>query len=150
MEIILAILCAIAVGVIAGYLFGKRGVAQAEQRAAALQEQILTLSQLKAALDKEVTMLKEQLDEQSRRAAAELAQLKEEHQARLAEQEARFKEADAARRAEFKQQNNLTARVLAKLCAHTVSNLSSYVSRILRTEPPYMAKSNDLSRPVVA
>ena len=102
--IILAAALALIAGIVAGYLFGKRGVAQAEQRAAALQEQILALSQLKAALDKEVAMLKEQLEEQSRRAAAELAQLKDEHNSRLAEQEQRFKEAEEARRAEFKQQ----------------------------------------------
>ncbi len=102
--IILAAALALIAGIVAGYLLGKRGVAQAEQRAAALQEQILALSQLKAALDKEVAMLKEQLEEQSGRAAAELAQLKEEHNSRLAEQEQRFKEAEEARRAEFKQQ----------------------------------------------
>ena len=102
--IILAAALALIAGIVAGYLLGKRGVAQAEQRAAALQEQILALSQLKAALDKEVAMLKEQLEEQSRRAAAELAQLKDEHNSRLAEQEQRFKEAEEARRAEFKQQ----------------------------------------------
>ena len=142
MEIILAILCAIAVGVIAGYLFGKRGVAQAEQRAAALQEQILTLSQLKAALDKEVTMLKEQLDEQSRRTAAELAQLKEEHQARLAEQEARFKEADAARRAEFKQQTEQQLEtVKSQLKQQTEQSNRESISEIMR---PYREQLEQL------
>ena len=142
MEITLAILCAIAVGVIAGYLFGKRGVAQAEQRAAALQEQILTLSQLKAALDKEVTMLKEQLDEQSRRAAAELAQLKEEHQARLAEQEARFKEADAARRAEFKQQTEQQLEtVKSQLKQQTEQSNRESISEIMR---PYREQLEQL------
>lgn len=90
--IILAAALALIAGIVAGYLFGKRGVTQAEQRVAALQEQILALSQLKAALDREVAILKEQLEEQSLRAAAEIAQLKEEHQSRLAEQEQRFKE----------------------------------------------------------
>ena len=60
--IILAAALALIAGIVAGYLFGKRGVTQAEQRVAALQEQILALSQLKAALDREVAILKEQLE----------------------------------------------------------------------------------------
>lgn len=131
--IILAAALALIAGIVAGYLLGKRGVAQAEQRAAALQEQILALSQLKAALDKEVAMLKEQLEEQSRRAAAEIAQLKEEHQSRLAEQEQRFKDAEATRRAEYKQQTEQQLETIkAQLKQQTEQTNRESITEILK------------------
>lgn len=140
--IILAVALALIAGIVAGYLFGKRGVTQAEQRVAALQEQILALSQLKAALDKEVAMLKEQLDEQSRRAAAQIAQLKEEQQSRLAEQEQRFKDAEAARRAEYKQQTEQQLETIkAQLKQQTEQTNRESISEIMR---PYREQLEQL------
>ncbi|MBQ2419548.1 MAG: DNA recombination protein RmuC [Alistipes sp.] len=131
--IILAAALALIAGIVAGYLFGKRGVTQAEQRVAALQEQILALSQLKAALDREVAILKEQLEEQSLRAAAEIAQLKEEHQSRLAEQEQRFKDAEATRRAEYKQQTEQQLETIkAQLKQQTEQTNRESITEILK------------------
>lgn len=131
--IILAAALALIAGIVAGYLFGKRGVTQAEQRVAALQEQILALSQLKAALDREVAILKEQLEEQSLRAAAEIAQLKEEHNSRLAEQEQRFKDAEATRRAEYKQQTEQQLETIkAQLKQQTEQTNRESITEILK------------------
>lgn len=131
--IILAAALALIAGIVAGYLFGKRGVTQAEQHVAALQEQILALSQLKAALDREVAILKEQLEEQSLRAAAEIAQLKEEHQSRLAEQEQRFKDAEATRRAEYKQQTEQQLETIkAQLKQQTEQTNRESITEILK------------------
>lgn len=131
--IILAAALALIAGIVAGYLFGKRGVTQAEQRVAALQEQILALSQLKAALDREVAILKEQLEEQSLRAAAEIALLKEEHQSRLAEQEQRFKDAEATRRAEYKQQTEQQLETIkAQLKQQTEQTNRESITEILK------------------
>lgn len=131
--IILAAALALIAGIVAGYLFGKRGVTQAEQRVAALQEQILALSQLKAALDREVAILKEQLEEQSLRAAAEIAQLKEEHSSRLAEQEQRFKDAEATRRAEYKQQTEQQLETIkAQLKQQTEQTNRESITEILK------------------
>ena len=131
--IILAAALALIAGIVAGNLFAKRGVTQAEQRVAALQEQILALSQLKAALDREVAILKEQLEEQSLRAAAEIAQLKEEHQSRLAEQEQRFKDAEATRRAEYKQQTEQQLETIkAQLKQQTEQTNRESITEILK------------------
>ena len=131
--IILAAALALIAGIVAGYLFGKRGVTQAEQHVAALQEQILALSQLKAALDREVAILKEQLEEQSLRAAAEIAQLKEEHLSRLAEQEQRFKDAEATRRAEYKQQTEQQLETIkAQLKQQTEQTNRESITEILK------------------
>ena len=131
--IILATALALIAGIVAGYLFGKRGVTQAEQRVAAFQEQILTLSQLKAALEKEVDILKEQLNEQSTRAAAEIAQLKEEQKSRLAEQEQRFKDAETVRRTEQKQQTEQQLETIkAQLKQQTEQTNRESIAEILK------------------
>lgn len=104
MEIILAIVCALAVGVLCGYLFGKRGVTRAEQSAAGYQQQILELSSQRSALEAQIDMLKSQIADTESRASSEFERLREECKGRLAEQELRFNQADVARRAEFKQQ----------------------------------------------
>lgn len=145
---ILVAVCMLIVGLVVGYLLGKRGVTQTEQRSAALQtalqDQILSLSETKAALDKEVCLLKEQLEEQSRRAVADLAQLKEEHQARLAEQDQRFKEADVARRSEFKQQlEQQLETVKAQLKQQTEQSNRESIGEILR---PYREQLEQLKQ----
>ena len=50
MEIILAVICALIVGAIAGYMFGKRGVVAAEQRSVALQDEVTQLQVERSAL----------------------------------------------------------------------------------------------------
>ena len=99
----MAIVCALVVGAIGGYLFGKRGVTRAEQAAEGCQQQILDLSNHKSALEAQIEMLKAQIADAEARAEAELERLRGENKARLAEQELRFKEADVARRAEYKE-----------------------------------------------
>ena len=131
--LILSAVLALVAGIIAGYLFGKRGVAQAEQRATDFQSQISTLLQVKAGLDTEVSMLKSQLESQATRSAAELAQLKEEHQARLDEQEQKFRQAEEARRAEFKQQTEQQLEtVKAQLKQQTDATNRESINEIMR------------------
>ena len=123
---LLVSLVALCVGIIAGYLYGKRGENGAEQRAQSLANQAIEDATIKSALQKEVDMLKQQLEEQESRSQSELSRLREEHRQQLeeqesrsqselgrlreehrqqlAEQERRFKEAEEARRAEAKQQ----------------------------------------------
>ena len=83
-------LVALFVGVIAGYLYGKRGVSTIEQRAQSLANQAIEDATIKSALQKEVDMLKQQLCDAEQRSESELGRLREEHRQQLAEQERRF------------------------------------------------------------
>ena len=93
METVLIILCilfvGVAVGVIVGYLFGKRGVAAAEQKAAGQFEQIVELSNAKSALVKEVEMLQQQIAAELARYQADVERLKAEFNNRQIEQQQR-------------------------------------------------------------
>lgn len=126
MEIImLVIVCSLVVGVIAGYLFGKRGVTAAEQRCDALQDNITVLQQDKTALQIErgslqsdKAHLQELLDAEKQRAVAE----------------------DRRRREEFMQQLEL---VKGQLCQETSRSNRESISEILK---PYQEQLEALKK----
>ncbi len=126
MEIILlVVICSLIVGVIAGYMFGKRGVAAAEQRCDALQDSITTLQEDKTALQVERSVLqsdkahlKDMLDAEKQRAAEE----------------------DKRRREEFMQQLEM---VKGQLCHETSRSNRESISEILK---PYQEQLEALKK----
>ncbi|MBQ9962425.1 MAG: DNA recombination protein RmuC [Alistipes sp.] len=125
MEILLAVICSLIVGVIAGYLFGKRGVRRAEQRCSALQDDM-------AALQREITAL------QVERGAL---QSDNRHLTELLEAEkARAKEEDKRRREEFMQQLEI---VKGQLCSETNRSNRESISEILK---PYQEQLEALKK----
>lgn len=125
MEILLAVICSLIVGVIAGYLFGKRGVRRAEQRCSALQDDM-------AALQREITAL------QVERGAL---QSDNRHLIELLEAEkARAKEEDKRRREEFMQQLEI---VKGQLCSETNRSNRESISEILK---PYQEQLEALKK----
>lgn len=79
MEILLlSITCALIIGTIAGFLFGKRGTTAAEQRNAALQQQLTDLQVERGSLQVENRLLAERIDAEKERAAADEQRRREE------------------------------------------------------------------------
>ena len=79
MEILLlSITCALIIGTIAGFLFGKRGTTAAEQRNAALQQQLTDLQVERGSLQVENRLLTERIDAEKERAAADEQRRREE------------------------------------------------------------------------
>ena len=79
MEILLlSITCALVIGTIAGFLFGKRGTTAAEQRNAALQQQLTDLQVERGSLQVENRLLAERIDAEKERAAADEQRRREE------------------------------------------------------------------------
>ena len=83
MEIILAVVCSLIVGAVAGVLFAKRGVAAAEQRSAALQEQVVALQVEKGELSVENRHLAESVAAERARAQADEVRRREEFERQL-------------------------------------------------------------------
>lgn len=69
---ILIFVAALSLGIIAGFLIGKRSSKQSQQPNAELEANIITLSTEKAALTKEIEMLQEQLKAERQRSTEEL------------------------------------------------------------------------------
>ena len=69
---ILIFVAALSLGIIVGFLIGKRSSKQAQQPTAELEANIITLSTEKAALTKEIEMLQEQLRAERQRSTEEL------------------------------------------------------------------------------
>ena len=125
MEIILAVVVAIVVGAIAGYLFGKRGVVVAEQKNSVLQDEIM-------AYQREITAL------QVERGAL---QSDKKHLLELLEAEKeRAKEDDKRRREEFMQQLEL---VKGQLSSETSRSNRESISEILK---PYQEQLEALKK----
>ena len=119
MEIlILSIICALAVGFIAGMLFGKRGVVTAEQRSVVLQQQISELQVEKVELQVENRHLSEQ----------------------IASDRERMKEENIRRREEFNQQLELVKSQLKRESEQT--NRQS-IAEIMR---PYQQQLEELKK----
>ena len=76
--LILSITCALIIGTIAGFLFGKRGTTAAEQRNAALQQQLTDLQVERGSLQVENRLLAERIDAEKERAAADEQRRREE------------------------------------------------------------------------
>ena len=74
MEIILAVVVAIVAGAVVGHLFGKRGVASAEQKCDALQDEVVALQVERGELTSDKKHL-EQLLEAEKERASKLAEL---------------------------------------------------------------------------
>ena len=148
METVLIILCilfvGVAVGVIVGYLFGKRGVAAAEQKAAGQFEQIVELSNAKSALVKEVEMLQQQIAAELARYQADVERLKAEFNNRQIEQQQRFKEVEQQRREEFKQQlEQQLELVKSQLKQQTEQSNRESINEIMR---PYREQLEQLKQ----
>ena len=148
METVLIILCTLfvgaVVGVIVGYLFGKRGVTVAEQRAAGQFEQIVELSNAKSALEKQVEMLQQQIAAELARNQTEIERLKAEFNNRQLEQEQRFKEAELQRREEFKQQlEQQLELVKSQLKQQTEQSNRESINEIMR---PYREQLEQLKQ----
>lgn len=123
--ILLTVLCSLIVGAVAGYLFGKRGVAAAEQSAAALRDEL-------AAQQSEITAL------QVERGA--LQSDKRHLQELLDAEKVRAKEEDARRREEFMQQLEI---IKGQLCAETNRTNRESISEILK---PYQEQLEALKK----
>lgn len=104
MTYVLISLVALCVGVIAGYLYGKRGENAAEQRALSLSNQAVEDATIRSALQKEVDMLKHQLYDTEQRSEAELGRLRDEQREQLEEQERRSQSELMRLREEHRQQ----------------------------------------------
>lgn len=79
MEILLlSIICALIVGAIAGFIFGKRGTTAAEQRNDALQQQLTELQVKRGSLQVENRLLAERINAEKERAAADEKRRREE------------------------------------------------------------------------
>ena len=123
--ILLAVVCSLLVGAVAGYLFGKRGVTSAEQRCDALQDEI-------TAKQSEITAL------QVERGAL---QSDKRHLEELLEAEKmRAKEDDKRRRDEFMQQLEL---VKGQLSSETNRTNRESISEILK---PYQEQLEALKK----
>ena len=119
MEILLlSITCALIIGTIAGFLFGKRGTTAAEQRNAALQQQLTDLQVERGSLQVENRLLAERIDAEKERAAAD----------------------EQRRREEFAQQLELVGSKLKRESEQT--NRQS-ITEIMR---PYQQQLEDLKR----
>lgn len=123
--ILLTVLCSLIVGAVAGYLFGKRGVAAAEQSAAALRDEL-------AAQQSEITAL------QVERGA--LQSDKRHLQELLDAEKVRAKEENARRREEFMQQLEI---IKGQLCAETNRTNRESISEILK---PYQEQLEALKK----
>ena len=118
MEIILAVICALIVGAIAGYMFGKRGVVAAEQRSVALQDEVTQLQVERSALQTDKKHLSELLEAERLRA----------------------KEEDKRRREEFLQQLEI---VKGQLCHETNRSNRESISELLK---PYQEQLEALKK----
>ena len=76
--LILSITCALIIGTIAGFIFGKKGTTAAEQRNAALQQQLTDLQVERGSLQVENRLLTERIDAEKERAAADEQRRREE------------------------------------------------------------------------
>lgn len=130
-------LAALLLGVVVGFLLGRRGAKRTEQ-------QLMELSAEKSALGKEVEMLQAQLETERRRSEAELNRQKEDFRTQQSEQEQRFKEAESARRTEFKQQlEQQLELVKSQLKQQTEQSNRENITEIMR---PYREQLEQLKQ----
>ena len=118
MEIILAVVVAIVAGAVVGYLFGKRGVASAEQKRDALQDEVVALQVERGELTSDKKHLEQLLEAEKERA----------------------KEDDKRRREEFMQQLEL---VKGQLSSETNRSNRESISEILK---PYQEQLEALKK----
>lgn len=118
MEIILAVVVAIVAGAVVGYLFGKRGVASAEQKCDALQDEVVALQVERGELTSDKKHLEQLLEAEKERA----------------------KEDDKRRREEFMQQLEL---VKGQLSSETNRSNRESISEILK---PYQEQLEALKK----
>ena len=118
MEIILAVVVAIVAGAVVGYLFGKRGVASAEQKRDALQDEVGALQVERGELTSDKKHLEQLLEAEKERA----------------------KEDDKRRREEFMQQLEL---VKGQLSSETNRSNRESISEILK---PYQEQLEALKK----
>ena len=118
MEIILAVVVAIVAGAVVGYLFGKRGVASAEQKCDALQDEVVALQVERGELTSDKKHLEQLLEAEKERA----------------------KEDDKRRREEFMQQLEL---IKGQLSSETNRSNRESISEILK---PYQEQLEALKK----
>ena len=118
MEIILAVVVAIVAGAVVGYLFGKRGVASAEQKRDALQDEVVALQVERGELTSDKKHMEQLLEAEKERA----------------------KEDDKRRREEFMQQLEL---VKGQLSSETNRSNRESISEILK---PYQEQLEALKK----
>ena len=118
MEIVLAVVVAIVAGAVVGYLFGKRGVASAEQKRDALQDEVVALQVERGELTSDKKHLEQLLETEKERA----------------------KEDDKRRREEFMQQLEL---VKGQLSSETNRSNRESISEILK---PYQEQLEALKK----
>ena len=116
--LILSITCALIIGTIAGFIFGKKGTTAAEQRNAALQQQLTDLQVERGSLQVENRLLAERIDAEKERAAAD----------------------EQRRREEFAQQLDLVG---SKLKRESEQANRQSITEIMR---PYQQQLEDLKR----
>jgi DNA recombination protein RmuC len=135
---------ALLVGIILGYIFGKRGIADAEKRAQQNTQQLVDLSNANSSLKKQVEMLEQQVADEKQRSEANMQRMKEEFRLQQKEQEERFKETEAARRAESRVQlEQQLELVKTQLTQQTEQSNRESITEIMR---PYREQLEQLKQ----